>query len=436
MYPTKRYPHFDKVIRFSDVESYVCDPQKIARHSFFPLVHYTKVSKRYNPSFVNKLESDCHKQHVKKKERDIMYAAHLDGYIYRYYADQLNARYNQMALKHHIDSVSIAYRDNKSGMSNIQFAQEAFAFIAAHPRCYIRVGDFEHFFDNLQHSYLKRQIKKVLQMESLPEDWYKVLRSVTHYTYVERMAVAPFYDKRSKCYFKSARDYRKFHREHQDFFTINRKGVGVPQGTALSGILANIYMLDIDDRIQKLVQDYGGMYRRYSDDTIIIIPIDADAAADIRKIDKEICKWIGDACLSEQEEKTKRYLYRDGMLYDALTSDAKRTIDYLGFTFDGREVKVRQKCIYKFERKANTAIHHAEAIKRAYNLEQLPFKSSILPYYFSKGHKPGKRTAQSNFLNYLDRVKGEYLEGDIICKPKQQVAHLNRKIRRSYNRVK
>lgn len=44
-----------------------------------------------------------------------MYAAHLDGYIYRYYADDLNQKYDEMALAHHIDSTAIAYRDNKAG---------------------------------------------------------------------------------------------------------------------------------------------------------------------------------------------------------------------------------------------------------------------------------------------------------------------------------
>lgn len=77
MYPTKRYPHFDKVIRFSDVKSYVCDPRKVAKHSFFPLIHYIKVSKRYSPKLINEAEKDAHRQHIKKKERDIMYAAHL-----------------------------------------------------------------------------------------------------------------------------------------------------------------------------------------------------------------------------------------------------------------------------------------------------------------------------------------------------------------------
>lgn len=47
-----------------------------------------------------------------------MCTAHLDGYIYRHYADRLNQKYDEMERDYHIDSVAIAYRDSKSGISN------------------------------------------------------------------------------------------------------------------------------------------------------------------------------------------------------------------------------------------------------------------------------------------------------------------------------
>lgn len=443
MYPTKRYPHFDKVIRFSDVESYVCDPRKVAQHSFFPLIHYIKVSRRYNPKYINEAEPDVHRQHIKKKERDIMYAAHLDGYIYRYYADRLNQRYDKMALAHCIDSSAIAYRDNKSGLSNIQFAREVFDFIATHSHCYIRVGDFEHFFDNLDHVYLKKQVKYVLQTESLSEDWYKVLRSVMHYTCVDRKIIAPFYDKRSKRYFKSIKDYRKFRQAHRGAFHVNQAGIGIPQGTALSGVLANVYMLTTDTKIQQLVQSCGGLYRRYSDDTIIVIPLGEESFVDVKVLDDMLKKWIGEAYLSEQSDKTKRFFYHEGVLYDASEQNDScahvHVMDYLGFTFDGEKVKVRQKGIYKFERKASTAIQHAHAIKRKYAMEKLPFRASILRYYFPNGYKEnrlGVRTHQSNFLGYLGRVDNEFQQGGVPCGAERQVVKLNRKLRQTYKRVK
>lgn len=436
MYPTKRYPHFDKVIRFSNVKGYVCNTKKVAEHSFFPLVHYVKIAKRYDSDHTDETESDIHRQHVKIKERDIMYAAHLDGYIYRYYADQLNEIYNCKAEQYHIDSVAIAYRDNKPGLSNIQFAREVFDFIVAHPCCYIRVGDFKHFFDSLQHTYLKHQVKKLLEIIELPSDWYKVLRSVMQYTFVDRKVIAPFYDKRSKCYFKNIKEYRSFRQAHPDAFHSNHTAIGIPQGTALSGVLANIYMMDIDRKIQEFVQSYSGLYRRYSDDTIIVIPIIEKNDIDTDLLDYRIQEWIHEASLSEQEEKTKRFIYHDDILYSASNPNKISTMDYLGFTFNGKEAKVRQKSIYKFERKASTAINHAAAIKEKYELDQLPFKSSILPYYFLNGHKAGKQIHQSNFLDYLNRVEDTYQKGNVSCEPNKQIVKLNRKIRRLYNRVK
>ncbi|MCI7056718.1 MAG: reverse transcriptase domain-containing protein [Selenomonas bovis] len=428
-YPTKRYPHFDKVIRFSEVKSYVRDPGKVAIHSFFPLIHYVIKSER---CFRDPITA---RPKIKIKKRDIMYAAHLDGYIYRYYADRLNAAYDRMAAKFDIDSVAIAYRDNKSGMSNIQFAREVFSFIVSHPRCFIRVGDFEHFFDTLNHAYLKNQIKKVLKCELFPQDWYRVLQSVMRYSYIDREVIAPFYDKRSKHYFKSSKDYRKFRQEHVGVIKKNQKEYGIPQGTALSGVLANIYMLDVDRKIQQIVQSYGGLYRRYSDDTIIVIPMTEETSMAENSLDVKIQRWIDEAHLTEQKDKTKRFIYQDGVLCNDCNSGKKACImDYLGFTFDGKIVKVRQKSIYKFERKACAAIHHAAAIKKRKHLKKLPLRGAILRCYFPKGHKQGTHKSQSNFLTYLRRVTNDFRRERLSCEPEQQVAKLKRKINNLYYR--
>ncbi len=435
IYPTKKYPHFDKIIRFSEVESYVSNTKMVEKHSFFPLVHYIKVAHRYKPEYVDENETDLHKQHIKNKPRDIMYAAHVDAYIYRYYADQLNAAYDRMAGKRHIDAVAIAYRDNKRKLSNIQFAADVFTFIAAHPSCYIRVGDFKDFFGSLNHRYLKKKVKQVLQTKSLTQDWYKVVRSVTQYTYIDKKVVAPYYDKRSKCYFKNIKNYRQFRKNHPDKFVHNEKECGIPQGTALSGVLANVYMVDIDEKIQQLVQSHNGLYRRYSDDTIIVIPTSGNDDVDnnfINYLNDRIEEWIGEAKLSEQMDKTREFQYREHALYDK-KSDKQCVMDYLGFNFDGEIVKVRQKCIYKFERKANFAITHAAAVKGACQFSDLPFRPSILRYYFPKGHRPNSQKPQTSFLTYMDRVGEEYKQKSIPCEPEKQIHHLQHKLKRMYN---
>ena len=92
-----------------------------------------------------------------------------NGWIYRYYAYLINERYNQRVRKDGIDSVAVAYRTNL-GKSNIDFAKEAFQYIRGTTSCYVMIGDFTDFFDNLDHVYLKNQLCDLLSVEKLPDD--------------------------------------------------------------------------------------------------------------------------------------------------------------------------------------------------------------------------------------------------------------------------
>ena len=44
------------------------------------------------------------------------------------------------------------------------------------------IGDFSHFFDSLDHTYLKKQICDVLDVEILPPDYYAVFKNITKYS--------------------------------------------------------------------------------------------------------------------------------------------------------------------------------------------------------------------------------------------------------------
>ena len=46
----------------------------------------------------------------------------------------------------------------------------------------------------------------------------------------------------------------------------------IPQGSSISAVLANIYMIEADKKINEYVVSLGGMYRRYSDDFIVVVP--------------------------------------------------------------------------------------------------------------------------------------------------------------------
>lgn len=125
-----RYTHFDRRTNLEKCWTYIDSPDKICHHAFYPFIHYTIVSRKI--------------QNAKKadpKKREIYYAAHLDSWIYRYYAYKINEAYNIRVHNDGISNVAVAYRTDL-GKSNIQFAKEAFNHIRQIGSCYVMIGDF------------------------------------------------------------------------------------------------------------------------------------------------------------------------------------------------------------------------------------------------------------------------------------------------------
>lgn len=71
----KGYAHFDLRTDITKVSEYISNPEKVARHSFYPFIHYVMRMDKYNK-----------KTGVKPKTREICYAAHMDRCIYQYYS--------------------------------------------------------------------------------------------------------------------------------------------------------------------------------------------------------------------------------------------------------------------------------------------------------------------------------------------------------------
>lgn len=44
------------------------------------------------------------------------------------------------------------------------------------------IGDFTHFFDMLQHNYLKERLCDVLGVDRLEDDYYSVFKNITKYS--------------------------------------------------------------------------------------------------------------------------------------------------------------------------------------------------------------------------------------------------------------
>lgn len=406
-YLTKTYLHFDHKVKIEKAESYVTNPVRIAEHSFLPLIHYVSSFQKNigekNPEYSNRP--------VKSKNRDIMYASHWDSFIYKYYAETLNdSYYNDFCLSNEIDQCVTAYRNNKHGKSNIDFAAEVINQIVEYGEAYILVGDFTEYFDKIDHALLKNNLKKVMGTSRLSKDWYNVYRSISKYGYYEKEdLINEFGSDRNlrvnniKSYFKQISDFRKFQKDFSAKY--NRKNYGIPQGTAISAAFANVYALNFDINLKQISDNYKGLYRRYSDDFILIIP-KKQIVNDQSFYNMDILvRQIASNCKIEiQESKTGLYVYQNNSILK-MTEPKIRRLDYLGFIFDGKTVRMRGKSPYKFYRQAKKLINHAKYRKKVKELLKLPYRKSIFNLYTDLGEKNGEF---GNFVAYTKRAQKKF----------------------------
>lgn len=396
----KGYAHFDQRTDISKCKSYITTPQNIASHGFYPFIHYEKSMIKY------------HKNKGKKiKIRDICYAAHIDRCIYQLYSHILNELYNDEIEKRGISSVSVAYRTDLSA-SNIQTAKRAFDFIKCSSPCYIMIGDFTGFFDNLNHNYLKTQWCNLLGVDHLPKDHYAVFKNITKYS---KWELDDIYEinglENNASGWKQLNSLnrvltRKQFHENRSQIIKNPNPFGIPQGSPISAMLANLYMIDIDTIIYEIVNNLGGMYMRYSDDFIIILP------KLHHNISLEVINRINDIFnsiegLKLEPNKTQYYTYSNhmiencGNLFIPNNENAKKTIDFLGFSFDGLKITIRPKTIskyyYRMYSKAKTITRNKGFTRNGKKIskENLYNRYSIRGAYCKKG----------NFLSYVERSK-------------------------------
>lgn len=347
---SRPYAHFDLRVSLSmpSMQRYVTDPARIATHSFYPFIHFEKNFSRYG-------------KNGRKKTRHIHYASHGDGCVYQRYAFLLNYHYNIWAAKNAIDAVAVAYRNN-SRLTNIDIAKYAFDTIKKFPQCFVMVGDFTEFFDRIRHDYLKSMLCKVLGDERLPPDWFAVFKNITRFSSLDwgDIVKASGLNITDPGIHKIINGKKRILTKEQfisykNLIKKNKLPIGIPQGVSFSYVLSNVYMIDIDKQINSYAASRNGLYIRYSDDFLIILPCeDNQEAEEYKNFIFSSFAPIKDL-VHLQQEKTACYMYKDTKIYrDGVASH----IDYLGFLFDGQKIRLRPRSItkyyYRMRRKART----------------------------------------------------------------------------------
>ena len=391
------------------VALFVKNSKAIAKYSFLPLIHRRLKIRRFRREICH----DGTRSKLRKlshKSRDIFYASHLDSNIYSYYSFILNKNYEKRLEKREITDAVTAYRKipldkakkNSRNKCNIDFAKDVFDYIKSQKRDTVAITfDIKSFFDSLDHKKLKESWIEVLGLtDKLPKDHYNVFRNLTKFSYVEESKLFKLYQNKitvercspsnpkKKVYKQKNIAKRRYLRDEKavafckkdGIHHIRKKGLiksnkyvcisgekklrtfGIPQGTPISATTANFYMMDFDEAITKKVEnEFNGIYRRYSDDMIIICSKkNRDDAVDFIK--DEISKVE----LEIQDSKTQVFEFRyhkkqklhKCFEYNLLTNkyQTNENFEYLGFQFDGNRILLKDASISGYYRKMKKSI--------------------------------------------------------------------------------
>lgn len=322
------YLHFDKPLPEEALEAFQIEDADVASHSFFPLLGYTKVERR--------MDFDDDMPLLDKKPREIRYAAHKDSAIYAFYARDLSPRYDARLNSAGLGGSILAYR---SGIgNNVAFAKGLIDEIKARRDCQVACLDISKFFDSIRHDGLKRQLSLLLETPRLPAHWFKILTRLTAYEYVLQDDIEVTLGRTRP---PQICDINTFREKVRPLIRRHDKAYGIPQGTPLSGLFANIYMLEFDRTALGLLDSLGGSYRRYSDDIALVLPPGADLAGTVHTLTERLSA-VG---LATNEKKT---------CISQFAWDGSRLVrsgdecQYLGFTFDGEKTLIRSASMRRF----------------------------------------------------------------------------------------
>jgi len=384
----KNYPHFDKPIRPSEIEKLVTDSNAVARNSFYPFMR-----------FEEKWQPFRDKQNGKpdKKVRQLRYASRRDAYIYSYYRYLLREPYEATLGAHGLDDNVIAYRklttaDGK-GKSNIDFALDAFDVIRRFGNAAVVTLDISAFFESIDHDLLRKKWCAILGVTDLPPDHEAVFRAITRYAVVDRDAV---YERlgyltwktkgssRIPVYTTGFKDMPRQLCSNSEFrekicgkggvFTslieVNEDSFGIPQGSPISDLLANLYLVDFDIALKNYVESVDGAFFRYSDDIIIIIPGgEAEAISSRDFAMAEITNHGPKILIKDSKASVLEYFSAPGgqdfrKIYGKQGANG---LEYLGFRYDGRAVYLRDTTLSRLYRKVTGSIRaEARALVRRY----------------------------------------------------------------------
>ncbi|MEO6610538.1 MAG: antiviral reverse transcriptase Drt2 [Chitinophagaceae bacterium] len=408
-----RYIHFDYRIDFDKRVSWFLKyfnnaKENIAKHAFYPFIKSDIETPRVK--FLLTGDGKKKKPVITSKIRPIAYASHFDSLVYSWYSDVLTNHYQSKLEDWGIQDCVLAYL-KKNNQCNIHYASEVFDFIKSktisEDECVALAFDLSSFFDNLDHDLLKRNWCKVLNAEKLPSDHYKIYKSLTDYTFIQKNYLDIRFPSPLDKHLRNRRICTPFQfREMVEGTQVIEKNpftncikdskkfgrkCGIPQGSPLSSCLSNIYMIDFDKLINSFAVKKKGLYRRYCDDLIVVCS-KQDAFFFENLIARTVKKF--EVCINSAKTEKIFFKYSADKIFSSNAKNQHKTLQYLGFEFDGNNVYIRSSSMSRYYRRMSSKTY--QAVNDAYDSEFTQGNRVFRKALYEKFTCIGKR----NFVKY------------------------------------
>lgn len=415
----RKYFHFDRRIDFrknsKKLTKEICNSKSIEQHSFYPFISTKIETKRYKKIKNDSIENG---RSMDVKERPIAYASHFDALVYSWYSVILTDTYQSQLNFYGIKDCVLAYLE--TGKCNIDYSFEVFSEIKKRENSVAIAVDITSFFDNLDHQILKQMWLKVIGLTRLPQDQYNVFKSLTNYSYVSKEIVEDTFPIRLiRNRYCTPLQFRKYIRggklisQNKNYNKIEdsiRKGnkCGIPQGSPISAVLSNIYMINFDIVMNEFAKTNNGIYRRYCDD-IILICEKCETDNFLSKLQEQIKNY--ELSINPSKTEFTYFSNHNGSLrgYKTIELNDYSNLQYLGFEFNGENIYIRSSSISKYKRRIANQVHKALKMKNGKKaLSNIVFKKKILNRFSSKG--------QRNFISYAIRASKEIMHSTSIKK--------------------
>ncbi|MFT3674261.1 MAG: reverse transcriptase domain-containing protein [Chitinophagaceae bacterium] len=409
--------------------------KKLAYHGFTPFLRQLLKTPRF------RYQEEEGRYGLEFKIRPICFASHLDSLIYGFYAYGLNKRYQEYIHDRGIQNCVLAYRSD-TGKSNIQYSKEVFDliknYLGSQSSCTVVALDIKGYFDHILHPILKEKWTKVWG-DRLPEDQFRIFKTLTNYSYVKRSKIFQKYDiderklKKNGAFpatlfefipgasIKDKYDSLKTDRIIVDNWPSrhNPNPKGIPQGSSLSALLSNIYLIDYDEEMNHWAIERSCVYRRYCDDIILICPTNVanefkqKSITDIREIygltiqdaKAEVIDFMPN---SKNKIRGFRRLKNQSDIPILPTAANERSLyknlQYLGFEFNGKDVFIRTSSLSRYFRKMKG--REDKTVSMAYSSNSRGEKIHRYQIYERYSH-----LGEQNFLSYAKKAASKQYRG-------------------------